>query len=1250
MLSTKRIRSHRLTGSLAGVFLAGLALVGACRGQAVTNLGGFSVTDGAFPLGLAQGTDGNFYGTTATGGGAGLGTIFRMTPQGLVSIIYRFSSQNLYADGANPTCGMILASDGNFYGTTSRGSLSQGTVFRIGMGTGPGFLHLFGTASGPAHDGTVPMGSLVQNLDGKLYGTTSAGGTAGKGTVFQLGLDGTYQILHNFGDGSVAGDAISPAVGLVRDAQGNLYGTSFHGGSYNQGAVYKIDTQFRLSILYSFNQSTAITFGTTALSSGGCYPNSKLLLGADGNLYGTTAAVPGYGFGTIYRITPTGTETVLHYFGDGSVTNDGQQTASPVEQGENALVQSPTNGSIYGTTSAGGLNGKGVLFAMTPAGQVTILHSFGDSSVTNDGTVPLSGVIFGTDGNLYGTTGEGGTTGWTVYGAGAQTAAVSASSSSSTSVSQTSATTNDTVVSDSDATLTITAQTGPGTNGTFILVTVAGTSTSSASTGTTYSPGGAIAVNPGTLTVSGTAYVGTLFKVQPTLPAFASNMVLNGAVGVPVTYQVTANQPVALFNPLYTMAPGLTMNDLTGIVSGTPTQAGVFNVPIAALLNSGPDVMGNLTVVIRAQPVITSILTGYASTSTPYFYQVAAAGVPNTYGASGLPAGLSIDPTTGYITGTPTVTGTFAVDISAGNIAGTGHALLNLSVSASAPSPTYVQIHNFQDGTVTGEGQYPTALVAGPQGTLVGATAGTGTIFNLSPTGRGALVDTVTRQIGAPPGYIMLGLDGNYYGTTQTGGTANLGTFFQVTPAGYATVLHNFGDGSIFHDGENPIGAICEINDGIFLGITQRGGSGFGTVYTFSTRQNYEQVYSDFSSSLGTPISGLVQTSPTDFYGVTLNGGSAGEGSVYHIAGALSVPPTVLYSFGTATNDGQMPRSELIFHDGALYGTTTIGGTLGRGTLFKLTTAGVESVLHNFGDGSVAGDGINPIGSIVAVDRTTTGVTIFGTTQSGGANGDGAIFELDEDNTLTLLHSFNDPNTPDDGMTPLSGLCLGVDGNLYGTTVAGGLGSGTFFGVVTNLLAPPASTVTPLWTLTGNLPLGLTFDNTTGTISGSPVNGVPGGLYHVSITSPTNVTTSATYALAQSFSQWSMAKTGTNLVTTATSTDGVPNMLKYLFDIGPNGPMTMADHAAMPAIGIDDTTVPGTPYLSLRYRQNAAMSGVDVGLETSDDMVTWTPVDSNQIISKQVDTDSTTGDPVMEMGAPRDDSPQQFLRLKVTSP
>jgi uncharacterized repeat protein (TIGR03803 family) len=280
-------------------------------------------------------------------------------------------------NGANSTAKLIQATDGNFYGTTSEGGAnSDGSIFRITPGGTLTTLYSFCSKSA-CSDGANPLGGLIQATDGNLYGTTELG------TVFKITLSGALTTL-----GGTGGQF--PLAGLVQGKDGNFYGTTSRGGantctlrpSYRVscGTVFKITPSGTATTLASFNQAD------------GFAPSSPLIQASDGNFYGTTpeggANYPG--FGTVFKITPTGTLTALHSF-DGA---DGEKSFAALVQG--------TDGNFYGTTSFGGGNANysGTVFKITLSGTLTTLHSFDGS----DGSGADAALIQGTDGNFYGTT------------------------------------------------------------------------------------------------------------------------------------------------------------------------------------------------------------------------------------------------------------------------------------------------------------------------------------------------------------------------------------------------------------------------------------------------------------------------------------------------------------------------------------------------------------------------------------------------------------------------------------------------------------------------------------------------------------------------------------------------------------------------------------------------------------------------------------------------------------------------------
>jgi uncharacterized repeat protein (TIGR03803 family) len=357
---------------------------------------------------LVQGTDGDLYGTTNSGGPNGYGSIFRMTLSGKLTTLYSFSCsfspQEYCAYGSYPEAGLVLGTDEKFYGTTGGGGTSTacaggcGTVFSVSRDGVLTTLHSFDSA-----DGSLPFGALVEGVDGNFYGTTFAGGASGTcvygdlvgcGTVFKITSKGVLTTLHSF-DGS---DGANPYAALVQGSDGKLYGTTYLCGggsscSSGSGTVFRITPAGILTTLHTFTGSTT----------DGANPYAPVVEGGDGNFYGTTSDGGLYEGGTVFKITPKGTTTVLVSFGG---TTSWNPTAG--------LIQA-TDGDFYGMTSWGGENcldgfgsGCGSIFKITADGTWTLLYSFCSQFECADGWRPDGGLVQATDGNFYGATSLGG--------------------------------------------------------------------------------------------------------------------------------------------------------------------------------------------------------------------------------------------------------------------------------------------------------------------------------------------------------------------------------------------------------------------------------------------------------------------------------------------------------------------------------------------------------------------------------------------------------------------------------------------------------------------------------------------------------------------------------------------------------------------------------------------------------------------------------------------------------------------------
>jgi len=292
--------------------------------------------------------------------------------------------------GQRPYAGVIQADNSALYGTTLQGGASNsGTIFRLNStgSSSPTNLHTFGLVAG---DGRNPM-ALVQGSDGALYGTTSIGGSNNTGTAYKINKDGTgYQVLHNFG--SVAADGANPQAGLIEGSDGFLYGTTFFGGSNDLGTVYKLKKD---GGTYSNLRHFSPTGGD------GADPDTALVQGRDGVLYGTTSLGGTNGAGAIFKINTNGTGyLVLRSFS--GLAGDGKNPDSALIQGSDSV--------LYGTTSSGGSNDLGTIFKLTTNNSsYVVLHRF--ASTGGDGQKPLSALLEARDGLLYGMTYLGGTDG-----------------------------------------------------------------------------------------------------------------------------------------------------------------------------------------------------------------------------------------------------------------------------------------------------------------------------------------------------------------------------------------------------------------------------------------------------------------------------------------------------------------------------------------------------------------------------------------------------------------------------------------------------------------------------------------------------------------------------------------------------------------------------------------------------------------------------------------------------------------------
>jgi len=301
---------------------------------------------------MSQGSDGVLYTTSAGGGNYPQeGTVFKITPGGQVTLLYSFGGTFVFAEGAGPGGGLTLGTDGNFYGTTFSGGIyDEGIVFKITPGGTLTKIYDFADGS----DGGNPSAAPIQGTDGSFYGTASVGGANHYGTVYKITASGKLTTIHNF----AFGEGNDPNGPLVQGKDGNFYGTTTGGGPYgNIGTVFKVTPSGKLTTLYFFDGVH------------GAEPYAGLVLGSDGNFYGTTFLGGSNQRGVVFKMTPTGKVTVLYNFCPVAGCADGEYIFS-------GLVQA-TDGNFYGVASNGGtLQGYGTIYRITSTGTFSVLYTF----------------------------------------------------------------------------------------------------------------------------------------------------------------------------------------------------------------------------------------------------------------------------------------------------------------------------------------------------------------------------------------------------------------------------------------------------------------------------------------------------------------------------------------------------------------------------------------------------------------------------------------------------------------------------------------------------------------------------------------------------------------------------------------------------------------------------------------------------------------------------------------------------------
>lgn len=827
---------------------------------------------------------GNFYGTTQLGGtGNGApGAVFKVDPTGKETILYSFQGNPIQAsDGAQPMAGLVMDAAGNLYGTTpfGGGPKGNGTVFKVDPADNYTNLVVYNTFLGPS--GGVPEGGLLLDSAGNLYGTTYSGGNFNFGVVFKTNTSGSsYTALYNFaGPGA---DGANPRATLVLDAAGNLYGTTLNGGTDGKGIVFKLDPTGKETVLHSF----------TGRNGDGASPEGALAIDQAGNLYGTTLNGGTNGKGVVFKLDSAGNETVLHSFignGDGANPDGG-------------LIRDNA-GNLYGTTLYGGTTGNGTVFKVSSTGLETVVHSF--TGTNGDGSQPQASLTLDAAGNLYGTTEDGGASGGgTIF--------------------KLDSAANETVL--------------------FSFAGLNGDGTAPQSELVMDSAGKLYGTTPsGGATIGNCNQCGTVFKVDPT----------------------TGNETVFY---RFTQTNGDGARPQSGLIQDS--AGNFYGTTYDGGAGGSPTLVGFLGTVFKLDPA--------GNETTLYSFT-------STNGDGQNPVGGLVRDSADNLYGT-TVTG--------GSGFGTFGTVFKLD-----PTGLETVLHSF---TGLNRDDYPeAALILDSAGNLYGTASdnnnGTGTVFKVTPAG----TETVLHAFGAsgdgsnPRDALIMDAKGNLYGTTYSGGvttgncgfTFGCGVVFKVDPQANETVLYAFTGTN--GDGANPQDPVIMDSAGNLYGTTSKGGAfSSGTVFKLDPAGHETVLYSFIGTKVGTtgdgagPLGGLIMDSAGKLYGTTSGGGQStarcplGCGTVFVLEPGGATTTTLTSSLNPSANGQPVTFTATVKAQSSGTPTGIVafldGGTsIGTGSLnasaqatFTITSLaqGTHSIVAQYGgDNTFAGSASSPL-------------------------------------------------------------------------------------------------------------------------------------------------------------------------------------------------------------------------------------------------------------------------------------------------